>query len=64
MSSDPVYIAGAFEHPTREAPDKSTMQLHAEVARGALADAGLSKSHVDGYFTPASRSTSGHRRRW
>ena len=51
MSSDPVYIAGAFEHPTREAPDKSTMQLHAEVARGALADAGLSKSHVDGYFT-------------
>ena len=43
-------IAGAFEHPTRHAPDKSTAQLHAECARGALADAGLSMSDVDGYF--------------
>jgi acetyl-CoA C-acetyltransferase len=43
-------IAGAFEHPTRKAPDKSTAQLHAEVAKGALADAGLSKNDVDGYF--------------
>ena len=48
---DPVYIAGAFEHPTREAPDKSTMQLHAEVARGALTDAGLEKDEIDAYFT-------------
>ena len=31
------YIAGAFEHPTRKAPDKSVAQLHAEVAIGALA---------------------------
>jgi acetyl-CoA C-acetyltransferase len=44
----PVYIAGAFEHPTREAPDKSTMQIHAEVAKGALDDAGLEKDEVDG----------------
>lgn len=51
MSRDRVYIAGAFEHPTREAPDSSTMELHAEVAEGALADAGLSHSTVDGYFT-------------
>jgi acetyl-CoA C-acetyltransferase len=43
-------IAGAFEHPTRHAPDKSLAQLHAEVAHGALADAGLSKEDVDGYF--------------
>lgn len=50
-SNQPVYIAGAFEHPTREAPEKSTLQLHAEVARGGLADAGLQKSDVDGYFT-------------
>ena len=49
--TEPVYIAGAFEHPTREAPDKSTEQLHAEVARGALADAGLEKDDVDAYFT-------------
>jgi acetyl-CoA C-acetyltransferase len=45
-----AFIAGIFEHPTRKAPDKSLAQLHAEVARGALADAGLSKDDVDGYF--------------
>ena len=45
-----AHIAGAFEHPLREAPDKSVAQLHAEVARGALADAGLAKEDVDGYF--------------
>ncbi len=43
-------IAGAFEHPTRRAPDKSVAQLHAEVAAGALADAGLARRDVDGYF--------------
>jgi acetyl-CoA C-acetyltransferase len=43
-------IAGAFEHPLRKAPDKTTAQLHAECARGALQDAGLSLSDVDGYF--------------
>jgi acetyl-CoA C-acetyltransferase len=47
---DKAYIAGAFEHPTRLAPDKSTPQLHAECAKGALADAGLSLRDVDGYF--------------
>ncbi len=47
---DRAYIAGAFEHPTRHAPDKSTPQLHAECAAGALADSGLSLSDVDGYF--------------
>src|SRR5579875_2970383 len=45
-----AYIAGAYEHPTRKAPDKSLAQLHAEVAAGALADAGLTKDDVDGYF--------------
>ncbi|MCW5653324.1 thiolase domain-containing protein [Hydrogenophaga sp.] len=43
-------IVGAYEHPTRKADDKSLAQLHAEVARGALEDAGLSKDDVDGYF--------------
>jgi len=43
-------IAGVYEHPTRHAPDKSLAQLHAEVALGALADAGLSKADVDAYF--------------
>ena len=47
---DSACIAGAYEHPTRKADDKSLAQLHAEVARGALADAGLSLADVDGYF--------------
>lgn len=45
-----AYIMGAWEHPTRLAPDKSTPQLHAECAKGALTDAGLTKGDVDGYF--------------
>ncbi len=45
-----AYIAGAYEHPLRLAPDHSTPQLHAECARGALADAGLTLADVDGYF--------------
>jgi acetyl-CoA C-acetyltransferase len=45
-----AYIAGIYEHPTRKADDKSLAQLHAEVARGALDDAGLGIADVDGYF--------------
>src|SRR3989442_12327937 len=45
-----AYIAGVFEHPTRKADDKSLAQLHAEPAMGALADAGLTRDDVDGYF--------------
>jgi acetyl-CoA C-acetyltransferase len=49
-SKNQAYIVGAFEHPTRKAADKSVAQLHAEVAIGALTDAGLAKADVDGYF--------------
>jgi acetyl-CoA C-acetyltransferase len=45
-----AYIVGAYEHPTRKAPDKYVAQLHAESAKGALLDAGLSLADVDGYF--------------
>src|SRR4029077_2044007 len=45
-----AYLVGAFEHPTRKAENKSVAQLHAEVAKGALEDAGLTKQDVDGYF--------------
>jgi len=45
-----AYIVGAYEHPTRKATDKTVAQLHADVARGALEDAGLSLQDVDGYF--------------
>src|SRR5687768_5249235 len=45
------YIVGAYEHPLRKAPNHSVAQLHAEVAKGALEDAGLTKNDVDGYFS-------------
>jgi len=45
-----AYIVGAYEHPTRKADDLSVLRLHADVARGALDDAGLSKSDIDAYF--------------
>ena len=44
-------VAGVYEHPTRHAPDRSTSELHADVAVNALADAGLTMDDVDGYFT-------------
>src|SRR4026207_1358882 len=45
-----AYAAGIYEHPTRKADDKSLAQLHAEVAKGALEDAGLTRADVDGFF--------------
>jgi acetyl-CoA C-acetyltransferase len=47
-------IAGAFEHPTRFAPDKSLAQLHAESALGAIRDAGIGKDDIDGFFCSTS----------
>jgi acetyl-CoA acetyltransferase len=43
-------IAGAYEHETRWAPDKTEFQIMAECARGALDDAGLHLADVDGLF--------------
>lgn len=45
-----AFIAGAFEHPDREIRDRSLARMHAEVAFGALQDAGLTLQDVDGYF--------------
>src|SRR5690606_11815803 len=45
-----AYIAGAFEHPARKAPDKSVAQLHADCALGVLQDAGLTKDDADADF--------------
>ena len=45
-----AHIAGAFEHPGRELPDLTVPQIHAEVAAGALADAGLGFDDVDAYY--------------
>ncbi|HEY1425538.1 MAG TPA: thiolase domain-containing protein [Caulobacteraceae bacterium] len=44
------YVVGVYEHPLRDIPHLSTAQVHAEVAKGALDDAGLSFSDVDAYF--------------
>ncbi|MCY0150187.1 thiolase domain-containing protein [Hoeflea sp. G2-23] len=43
-------IAGIYEHPTRNAADISLAALHGDVIAGALADAGLDKGDVDGFF--------------
>lgn len=43
-------IAGAYEHPLRKITDTSIQRVHAEVAAGALADAGLTFADVDAYF--------------
>ncbi len=43
-------IVGAYEHPTRLAEGLSVLRLHADVAKGALADAGLTKSDIDACY--------------
>src|SRR5258708_9483798 len=45
-----AFIVGAFEHPDRIIPDRSVAQIHAENTAGALADAGLKMSDIDGFF--------------
>jgi acetyl-CoA C-acetyltransferase len=45
-----AYVVGVWEHPLREIPHLSTAQVHAECARGALEDAGLTKDDVDAYY--------------
>ncbi len=46
-------IMGAYEHPGRLIPDRSTWQIQAECARTALAEAGLTIKDVDGFMTPS-----------
>ena len=53
MTINLAHIVGMYEHPTRKAKGISLAQLHADVAKGALEDAGLSLSDVDGYFCAA-----------
>jgi acetyl-CoA C-acetyltransferase len=55
-----VVIAGAYEHPTRFAPDKSEWQINAESAKGALEDAGLTPDRVDAFFTASTASEGGY----
>lgn len=55
-----VSIVGAYEHPTRYAPDKSEWQLNAEAARGAFEDAGIRPDQVDAFFTSSTASEGGY----
>ena len=51
-----AYIAGAYEHPTRKAPDKSTAQLHAEVrARRARRCGAADRAMSTAISAPATR---------
>tara|TARA_Y100001970_G_scaffold37499_1_gene46359 strand:- start:37918 stop:39090 length:1173 start_codon:yes stop_codon:yes gene_type:complete len=43
-------IAGVYEHPSRFSPNKTEFQIMAECAKGALEDAGVTRSEVDGLF--------------
>ncbi|MFW7340230.1 thiolase domain-containing protein [Pollutimonas sp. H1-120] len=43
-------IIGAYEHPTRHAPHTTVARLHADVAIGAIEDAGIGKNDIDGFF--------------
>jgi acetyl-CoA C-acetyltransferase len=54
-----AFIAGVYEHPLRTIPDLSSSQIQAEVAAGALADAGLTFADVDGYFTDSAHGFGG-----
>jgi acetyl-CoA C-acetyltransferase len=48
-------IAGIYEHPSRRIEHQSVAEIHAQVALGALADAGLTLRDVDGLFCDSSR---------
>jgi acetyl-CoA C-acetyltransferase len=48
---DRAQIVGIYEYPDRKIEGKTLAELHADVARAALDDAGLSASDVDGYCT-------------
>ncbi|WP_323039947.1 thiolase domain-containing protein [Gemmobacter sp.] len=50
MTLPPAYVVGAYEHPIREAGGRTLAELQADVALGALTDAGLDIKDVDGFF--------------
>jgi acetyl-CoA C-acetyltransferase len=47
-------IVGAYEHPGRRLPGHTLAGVHRDVVAGALTDAGLAPSDVDGFFTDSS----------
>jgi acetyl-CoA C-acetyltransferase len=57
--SGKVAIVGAYESPRRKADGVHPFQIHAEVARGALDDAGVTLDEIDGYCTAAGEAGEG-----
>jgi 3-oxoacyl-[acyl-carrier-protein] synthase III len=53
--SNKVAIAGVAETRVGSVPERTSIQLHAEAVRLALADAGLELQDVDGIVTGNSR---------
>ncbi len=51
-------IVGVHEFERRQAPDRSILQIQAECAQKALAEAGLSLRDVDAIYTPSSEGMS------
>jgi len=45
-----AYVAGIYEHPGRSLPDRTLLEIFADVTDGALRDAGLSLADVDGFL--------------
>jgi acetyl-CoA C-acetyltransferase len=50
-SNGAAVIVGAYEHPGRRLPGHTLAGVHRDVVSGALVDAGLALSDVDGFFT-------------
>jgi acetyl-CoA C-acetyltransferase len=57
--SGKVAIVGAYESPRRKADGIHPFQIHAEVTRGVLEDAGVELADVDGYCTAAGEAGEG-----
>lgn len=55
--SGDVAVVGVYEAPYRKAPGKHPFEIHADCVRGALRDAGLELSDVDGFCTTATFGT-------
>src|SRR5919198_5859584 len=58
-ASGKVAIVGAYESPRRKADGIHPFQIHAEVTRGVLDDAGVELADVDGYCTAAGEAGEG-----
>lgn len=57
--SGTVAVAGIYESPTRKDPDRHPFEIQAECVLGALANAGMSLSDVDGFATAAALEAEG-----